>query len=59
MTAATLDAEYAEAWIWTPRDGAYPLGPMRDGLGWVSETNVCRGAESNTDHIYFLQWKRR
>jgi hypothetical protein len=50
-------SEHVEAWIWTPEDGAYPLGPMRDGLGWVSEVNVCRGAEANPDHVYFLQWK--
>jgi hypothetical protein len=47
-----------EALIWTPKDGAYSLGPMRDGLGWVSEDNVCRGAAANPEHIYFLQWKR-
>lgn len=53
-----MNAEGVEAWIWTPDDNAYPLGPMREGLGWVSEANVCRGAESNPQHIYFLQWKR-
>lgn len=54
----TLDAEYVEAWIWTLEDGAYPLGPMRDGLGWVSEELVCRGAGSDPHRIYFLRWKR-
>lgn len=50
-------SEYVEAWVWTPMDGAYPLGPMREGLGWVSEDNVCRSAEARRDRIYFLQWK--
>lgn len=49
-------SEGVEAWIWTPNDGAYPLGRMQEGLGWVSETNVCRGAEANPDH--FLRWAR-
>lgn len=53
-----LTEEYVEAWIWTPRDGAYPLGPMREGLGWVSEDSVCRGAEAHVDRIHFLRWKR-
>lgn len=42
------------AWIWTPKDGAYELGVIRDGIGWVSEDNLCRGAESHPEHIYFL-----
>ena len=45
-----------EAWIWTEQDGAYLLGPMREGLGWVAEENIQRMAEDRKDRIFFLQW---
>lgn len=51
-----LDVEHVQAWIYTNELGAYLLGPMKEGLGWVSEENVCKMAEARRDHIFFLQW---
>ncbi len=53
------DEEHIQAWIWTEEDGAYMLGPMRPGLGWVCEDNVVKGAELSPNRIYFLQWSTR
>jgi hypothetical protein len=52
------DTEYIQAWIYTPEDGAYPLGPMREGIGWVSEENLQKMAQSRPELIIFLQWYR-
>lgn len=54
-----LEEEYVVAWIWTLEHGAYPLGPMKDGLGWVSEENITVMAEQRQDRIFFLQWSTR
>lgn len=56
LTDLGLDPEHIIAWIYTEQEGAYQLGPMQEGLGWVSEENVCRMAETNLEHIFFLTW---
>jgi hypothetical protein len=53
-----MDREGVQAWLYdSATDEVYPLGLMREGLGWVSEENLQKMAESYQDtRIIFLKW---
>jgi hypothetical protein len=53
-----MDREGIQAWIYEKlTDEVYPLGLMREGLGWVSEERLQKIAEAKLDtHIIFLVW---
>ena len=48
-----------EAHIYDPIEGEYTLGPVKDALGWVSESNLQKMAESRMDRIFFFCMRRR